>query len=232
MRITPPHQRSSSAFLKHPPYGFGYLPTFIRYDPIYFMNCSLHSLLVPSDDDITRAATIPLEGEKEYFSSWNETEAGGVSAQFGEVAGIYGFHANGQKQLRTRELEHGIAEGATYEDFHIRYRNFYVAVMENKGAEGSILGAIMEGSATGTNFAMSLFASGFELSDIIVPVIANTGLCMVFGAIIMLNASFPTYVPISKRLDVSDPHESKHCISAFIEVKGPLPQHGGKKSGS
>jgi hypothetical protein len=55
---------------------------------------------------------------------------------------------------------------------------------------------------------------------------------MAFGAIIMLNASFPTYVPISKRLDVSDPHESKvasahllklkdHCHSMAEKMRGP-----------
>ena len=87
-------------------------------------------------------------------------------------------------------------------------------MIEVKGADGSILAAILEGTINGTNFAMHLYAAGVKSSEVVVPVIACTGLCMVIGAVKLLEESFPTYIPLSKRLDISDPIESK-IASAF-----------------
>ena len=213
--VTTANQHNSSAFIKHMPYGFGYLPTFIRYDPTHFMDRSLHSILIPTASEIDTADSIPVEGERAYFATWGETEAGGITAQFSNVARKYGLQMNGQKQLRTRGLSNGISSDDSYEDFHTYYGNMYTTVMENKGAEGSILAAIVEAASTGTNFAMGLFTKGFEASHVVIPIIATTGLCMVFGAVVLLDHSFPTYIPLSKRLDVSDPYESK-VAAAFL----------------
>lgn len=213
--VTTANQRNSSAFIKHMPFGFGYLPTFIRYDPTYFMRRSLHSILIPTASEIDTADSIPVEGERAHFATWGETEAGGITAQFGLVAEKYGLQMNGQKQLRTRGLSNGISADDSYEDLHTHYGNMYTRVMENKGAEGSILAAIVEAASTGTNFAMGLYTKGFEASDVVIPIIATTGLCMVFGAVVLLDCSFPTFIPLSKRLDVSDPFESK-VAAAFL----------------
>ena len=228
--ITAPQQNSSSSFIasKVPPQGFGYLPTFIRYDPTYHRETSLHSLLIPSELEIENASPIHIEGERECFAVWGETEAGGITEQFKSISEKYGLVANGQHSLSTRNgkkkqngkfnghaLGLGIAHKRSFEDFHTHANNLYSQVMEVKGAEGSILAAILEGTITGTNFAMDLYAQGLEASKVVVPVIACTGLCMVIGAVILLEKSFPTYIPLSKRLDISDPVESK-IASAFL----------------
>ena len=213
--VTTANQRNSSAFIKHMPLGFGYLPTFIRYDPTFFMSRSLHSILTPTASEIAAADSIPVEGERAHFATWGETEAGGITDQFSKVAKKYGLQMNGQKQLRTRGLCNGISADDSYEDLHTQYGNMYTRVMENKGAEGSILAAIVEAASTGTNFAMGLYTKGFDVSDVVIPIVATTGLCMVFGAVVLLERSFPTYIPLSKRLDVSDPYESK-VVAAFL----------------
>jgi hypothetical protein len=79
---------------------------------------------------------------------------------------------------------------------------------------------------TATNFGMDLLIKGVPRADCIVPVIGNTGLHFVAGARIVLDGSFPTLIPISKYLDLSDPIErqvastyiakaSSHCENLF-----------------
>jgi hypothetical protein len=46
---------------------------------------------------------------------------------------------------------------------------------------------------------LQLYAQGLESSEVVVPVIACTGLCMVIGAVTLLEEYFPTYIPLSKR---------------------------------
>ena len=46
-------------------------------------------------------------------------------------------------------------------------------------------------------------------------VIGANGLSVVFGAMIMLDKTFPTYVPLSKLLDLQDPVE-RELASAFL----------------
>jgi hypothetical protein len=65
-------------------------------------------------------------------------------------------------------------------------------------------------------------ASGVPIDSCTVSVIANTGMNMCFGATIMLGESFPTYVPLSKQLDLLDEYESK-IASAYLEK---AKQHG------
>jgi hypothetical protein len=51
-----------------------------------------------------------------------------------------------------------------------------------------------------------------------VPVIASDGASIVFGATIILQPTFPTYVPISKHLDLSNSIESKIASAHFNKV--------------
>jgi hypothetical protein len=74
--------------------------------------------------------------------------------------------------------------------------------------KGSILAAIsQEAAVTGSNFAMNLLSKGLSSEQCVVPIIGNTGIIMAFGAVIILKGSFPTYIPISKKLDLLDAQE-------------------------
>lgn len=65
-------------------------------------------------------------------------------------------------------------------------------------------------------------ANGVPKQDYVVSVVANTGMNICFGATMMLDESFPTYVPLSKQLDLLDEHESK-VASAYLQK---AKQHG------
>jgi hypothetical protein len=63
---------------------------------------------------------------------------------------------------------------------------------------------------------IAMLNKGVERSKCIMPVIGNTGLVMIFGVSIVLSPSFPTYIPLSKQLDLSDHYERK-VASAYLE---------------
>jgi hypothetical protein len=208
-------QGVASSFGKHVPSGFGFLPTATRFDPTYFTEESLFDLLVPTAQEQTSAPRLRLSGEKPCLQAWGETEAGGVTTQLGSYAGAFGFALNGQHHLSTRNLGFGIASGDSYEDFHFKYAGEILAIGENKGADGSILQATCQAAVTATNVATRLLSLGLPADKCVVPVIGNTGICMTFGALIILDHSFPAYVPLSKRLDLSDRVE-RVVASAYL----------------
>jgi hypothetical protein len=90
-------------------------------------------------------------------------------------------------------------------------------VWELKGSEGSILDAISQAAATASNNAMALLAKGVPTEECIVPVAGSTGLNMIFGVVIILAPSFPTFVPLSKNLDLEDPDE-RRVAAAYLEL--------------
>lgn len=179
----------------------------------------MFSLLIPDSVATSDLPRLRLIGEKPGFNTWGETEAGGITAQFSSIASMFGLCMNGQCQLGTRKMAFGIANQNSYEDFHFSSRGAYFGIMEDKGAEGSISAAIIEGATLATNFAMQLLALHLVPEKCVLPVIANTGLCMVFGATIILPPSFPTYIPLSKRLDLSDPQERMLASAYLIKAK-------------
>lgn len=212
IRKTQSSQGKASGFdNKRTPDGFGYLPSSTRFDPTH----SLHLLLVPALVVERGLPRLRIIGEKPGFQTWGETEAGGISDQFSDVASTFGLLMNGQRTLKTRNMSIGIVNSNSYEDFHFLSKGVYCGIVEDKGAEGSISSAIVEGASIASNFAMQLLALHLPPEKCVVPVIANTGLCMVFGATIILPPSFPTYIPVSKRLDLSDPQE-RIIASAFL----------------
>lgn len=105
----------------------------------------------------------------------------------------------------------GIATGVSYEDYSRNDK--WLAEIE--GAETGILPAIRQAAVVGTNFAMHQYSSGVPSNQIIVPIAGNTGCLMQFGAIVMLPESFPTFVPLSKQLDITDPVE-RQIAAAFL----------------
>jgi len=206
---------ASSFCTKNTPSGFGYLPTSASFDPTHEDENSLYHLLQPTQTEIDAAPRLRLCGEKEGLKSWGETAGGGVSAQLGFVAHHYVLEGNGQNQLGPRDLAKGIAGPTSYEDYHHKIGGNILSVLENKGAEGSILAAISQAAVTGTNVAMSLLLKGLPPASCVVPIIGNTGICMAFGAMIILEGSFPTYIPVSKKLDLLDQREGQ-MASAYL----------------
>ena len=163
-----------------------------------------------------KAPRLRLRGEKMGLQSWNETEPGGVHQQFSTAKDMYkGIEDNGQRQLGTRGLVYGIANRASYEDSHHSFGQYCLSDIEHKGAESSALSALAQAAVTATNFGMDLLLKGVPRADCIIPVIGNTGLHFVAGATIVLDGSFPTLIPISKHLDLSDPIE-RQVASAYI----------------
>lgn len=53
-------------------------------------------------------------------------------------------------------------------------------------------------------------------------VIANNGMSMCFGATIMLEGTFPTYIPLSKQLDLLDDYENRVAYAYLFKAK----EHG------
>ena len=91
-----------------------------------------------------------------------------------------------------------------------------MAGMECKGGEASVFPALAQGCVMSTNFCIKLLNEGIAREQCIIPVIANNGLTMVFGATILLADSFPTFIPLSKQLDLLDYYENK-TSSAYLQ---------------
>jgi hypothetical protein len=216
VQVTTKCQNAASTFCDRMANGLGFLPTCVRFDPTYNFDNSVHSMLVPSHEEILSAPRLRLRGERMGLQTWGETGPGGVHQQFSAVQHQYtGLEDNGQKQLGSRQLGRGIATRSSYEDSHHRFGNYILSDMEHKGAESSVLRPLSQGAATATNFAMGLLDAGIPRDKCIIPVFANTGLTFLAGATIVLDCSFPTFIPISKQLDLSDPVE-RQVASAFI----------------
>lgn len=234
VEVTEKCQKSASTFCNSKPTGFGFLPTSVRFDPTHYKSMdSLHYQLMPTDEEVLQAPRLRLYGEKMGLQTWGETEANGVHQQFSAVTHLYrGVEDNGQKPLGTRGLADGIANVRSYEDSHHKFGEYTLSDIEHKGAESSAIPAVAQAAATATNFAMKLLRDGVPHTECIIPVIGNTGLSFIAGVTIVLDVSFPTYIPLSKHLDLSDPNErqiasafiakaSAHCERLFNLIKSP-----------
>lgn len=217
VEVTLKGQKSASTFCTSPPTGFGFLPISVRFDPTYYkFEHSLGFRLVPTDDEVLHAPLLRLRGEKMGLQTWGETEPGGVHQQFSAVESMYkGVEDNGQQQLGPRGCADGIAARTSYEDSHHRFGHYILSDIEHKGAESSVMSAVAQAAVTATNFAMKLLLDGVLCSECIIPTIGNTGLTFVAGVTIVLDKSSPTYIPLSKHLDLSDAVE-RQIASAYL----------------
>jgi hypothetical protein len=217
LEITSQDQQNASAFCTSAADGFGFLPTYIRFDPTDGMLCTL---LVPTPDEIEVAPRLEIFGEKMGLQSIKETVPNGIEDQFVKFFEKHwklGLKNNGRVQLKSKNLEDGIASSSSYEDCHHTFGNeAYLSVIEHKGSEASAFPAISQAAVTATNFAIGLLKRGVPRQSCIIPVIGHSGIAMVIGATIILEATFPTFIPLSKHLDLSDPYESK---VAFAYIK-------------
>jgi hypothetical protein len=210
LEITRKKQQNASSFSTSAADGFGFLPTYIRFDPTDGM---LSRLLVPTPDEIDAATRLEIFGEKMGLQSFNETEPNGIGDQFVEFFEKHsklGLRNNGRVSSNSKNLEDGIASSVSYEDCHHTFGNkAYLSVIKHKGAEASAFSAISQAAVIATNFAIALLKRGVPRQSCIIPVIGQSGIAMVIGATIILEPTFPTFIPLSKHLDLSDPYESK-----------------------
>eukprot|EP01040_Poterioochromonas_malhamensis_P014756 gene14756-16385_t len=222
-QITSKGQYTASSFCNHLPTGFGYLPLLTRFDPTQFLLAlpnTLTARLIPSLQEISNAPYLKVSGEKPAYQSGGETAAYGVQRQTLEaLRDLDCYVENGQIQFGSRQLGIGLAKENSYNDIHIHLNGLYVTEFENKGAESSLLPAVAQSSTSATNFCIGLMSKGVPREECIVPVISNTGINICFGATIMLDKSFPTYIPLSKQLDLLDEHENKTASAYFIKIK-------------
>ena len=151
------------------------------------------------------------------YQTWGETEALGVHAQTAASLSSLNleFQSNGQEQLLTKNLVTGLVAATSYNDFHYQYRGWFLMCGENKGAEGSLLAAVLQVSLTNTHFAMGLLERGLPREKCIVPAVANTGMHMLFGATIIIADSFPTFVPLTESSDLLDASENRYASALF-----------------
>lgn len=205
---TPANQGSGSGLLgpkASPVQGFGYLPLCTGFDPTHYLGeTSIYSLLVPSTEEIETAKMLRISGEKLMFKNWGEKEAGGVTTQTFNVLqrDFKSFRDNGSTSFQSRGIHLGIVRASTMNDGILLIDGNFICELENKGAESSILVAIEQAAYSCTNVAIGLLAKGLSIESCIVPTVSNNGLTIVFGVTFILYPSFPTFVPISKQLDL------------------------------
>jgi hypothetical protein len=142
---------------------------------------------------------------------------------------------DGRGPLISKNLEDGIASSSSYEDCHHTFgNNAYLSVIEHTDAEASAFPAVSQAAVTATNFAIGLLKRGVPRESCIIPVIGHSGITMVIGATIILEPTFPTFIPLSKHLDLSDPYESKvafayikkasdHCLALHLLLQMTVP---------
>jgi len=147
-----------------------------------------------------------------------QNPANGIHDMTMKEFACFNFLSNGQQQLRSRDLGLGIVADTSYNDGHIQLNNLHLAELENKGAESSLLPALAQSATTATNFCMGLLTRGIPLDDCIVAVVANTGVNICFGATILLDDSFPIYIPLSKQLDLLDDGESRVAYAYLKKI--------------
>ena len=79
-----------------------------------------------------------------------------------------------------------------------------LGVWENKGSEASTFSGLRQaGVAYGFGIATFLLGLGIPYQDIVVPIVVYTGIAIQFGAVFVLDPSFPVFTVISDVLDLS-----------------------------
>jgi hypothetical protein len=126
--------------------------------------------------------------------------------------------SNGQKKFASRGLRDGVAAPESYNDAHVHVNSRIVAGLENKGSEASLLPAVAQSAVSATNYCIGLMASGIPIEDCVVAVVSNNGVSMCFGATILLHHSFPTYIPLSKQLDLLDDRDSRVAYAYLNKI--------------
>ena len=219
LSITKNNQKSASTFADNTTtlYGFGFLPLCARFDPTDSQIIS--SCLIPTQDDIIRAdpCHLGIWCEDNNLMPCSEGSANGVQHQFDKsvLPHFDGMISNGRTTLKSKCLSTGVATELSYADnIWVLDKNIF-GVVELKGTEASTSVAMREGAVYATNIAIGLLNHGLPFEKCIVPVVGCTGALIQFAATIILDKSFPTFVPISKIFDLADVDERK-MSSAYL----------------
>jgi len=114
----------------------------------------------------------------------------------------------------------GIVTSSSVPDLVWLARNRLMGVFEVKGGEASALVALRQAAVTGVSIATDLLARGLFADQVVVPLAGCNGLTMQFGALFVLEPSFPTFVATSRILDLGD--EKDNLIAAAYVRKASL----------
>jgi Lipopolysaccharide kinase (Kdo/WaaP) family len=181
-------------------YGFGFFPSSFFFDPT--LGLRVWSCLVPTEEDLMapgHATGLSVLGELGNLLYQGEDSTDGVRSML-------------DWRLRSPQLTSykspintrgGIATAASKPDFLWIFDGTPLGVLEVKGGSSSVLPALRQAAVTATNIAVNLLERGHSADEIVVPVAGCTGRAMQFGAVIVLEPSFPTFLPTSHILDLA-----------------------------
>ena len=214
---TDQNQMAASSFSKSSPptaFGFGSLPTTFQFDPTD--NLKVHEALVPSETEIDNCSChMPFIGENPTLLWYGDDGHDGVRARL-TCDTFYGLKFNGTTTLKTHNCARGIATDASHPDFLWIKDRLVLGIVEVKGGNSSPLPGLRQAAITGTNVSMGLLSKGIDAVDCIVPICGTTGMLIQFGAIFILQPSFPAFICISKVLDLGDRLERRRA-EAYLE---------------
>ena len=216
------NQGSASSFSKvNQAHGFGSLPTSFHFDPT--CECRIYGALVPTNPEVEKASSaMPLAGENATLLWRGEDSANGIRAAFDNAATFLGIDSNGRDTLMAYGLSVGLASAESYPD-HVWRCSFPERILlgniEFKDGSLSALPALRQAYAAGTNIAVGLLNRGISCDDCIVPICGCNGMLLQFGAIMVLQPSFPTMICTSKVLDVADFAERQTAMAYLAKAK-------------
>jgi hypothetical protein len=212
--ITPRSQACASNFCKHVPQGMLFLPLLAQFGREHYQ------MFNPTPEQIACAPLIDMYGERPGLLAWGEDEGLGIKCQVTRCMDRFGVQPFGTcLKLTDQDLTYGIVNPGSKGDHWFKWKGYLLGSFENKGAGGSILAAMAQAAATGSNMAMALLRKGVPIESIIIPVVANTGITMLFGVVTLLHPSSPAFTPVSKILDLCAPKERREAAARLQLIK-------------
>ena len=201
--MTPAEQSKASSYASNTfAHGFGFLPSSYHFDPTFQLR--VWSLLVPNEEDLfsvaeERAKGLVVLGELGNLLYQGEDSTDGVRPMLDSFLQVPQLSSSGS-QLN---VGGGIVNATSKPDFLWTVHGSPLGVLEVKGGSSSVLSALRQAAVTATNIAVNLLDRGHSAEEIVVPVAGSTGRLMQFGAVIVLDPSFPTFLPTSHILDLA-----------------------------
>ena len=225
---TPPGQSKASSFAGNMfADGFGFLPSSFHFDPTFRLR--VWSRLVPDSEDLASEAvkSLLVLGELGNLLHQGEDSTDGVRPMLDSFLQLPQLQSSGS-QLNAGG---GIVSAASKPDFLWNLHGSPLGVLEVKGGSSSVLSALRQAAVTATNIAVSLLEQGHRAEDIVVPVAGSTGRAMQFGAVFVLEPSFPTFLPTSHILDLAC-DSSNALANAYLIKASKWVKEFGLKLGS
>ena len=219
---TPAKQMNASSFAKSESFilGFGHLPTSYRLDPTEDQRVA--KLLFPSPAEVSAAQLMLPMGELGTLAPRMEHATEGVREILQECFDGRSMSniAQSGSALSTLGLSlSGVVTSTSKPDFVWKKNGRVLGIIEVKGGESSSLVGLRQAAVLGTAVAMDLLQDGrLRPEEIVVPVVGINGTSAQFGSIIVLEPSFPTFVPVSGVLDLDDVEGNKQAAAFFAKA--------------